>query len=107
MLLHVILPVMFAVHWIVFCEHPVLKWYHPLFSCIMPAVYVVFIVIRAHLLPSTSNAIRYPYFFLNISNLGWGGFWAWMGALLTFFTAFGYLLYLLDRFVLAKKAQAK
>lgn len=103
MLMHVILPIMFILNWILFYKHPSLKWYHPVLSVIMPLVYVVFIVIRANFVKGDINAVVYPYFFLDVDKLGWGGFFAWVLILLAIFIAIGYLLYLLDRVVFSRK----
>ena len=45
MIMHVILPIMFILNWVLFYEHPSLRWYHPLLSTVMPLVYVVFIAV--------------------------------------------------------------
>lgn len=41
---------------------------------------------------------EYPYFFLNVSELGYGGVLLWIVGLLAVFTALGYLLWLWNRF---------
>ena len=96
MIMHVILPIMFILNWVLFYEHETLKWYHPLLCVIMPIVYVVFILIRAAILKGTAGALLYPYFFLNVDKLGWGGFFIWLAILFAVFVAIGYLLYALD-----------
>lgn len=105
MILHVILPVMFVVHWFVFCEHPTLRVYHPLLSVVMPLIYVAFIVIRAAVIPADVDTVRYPYFFLDIPTLGVGGFLTWIAVLLVIFIAIGYVLYALDLKVLSRKKE--
>lgn len=103
MLMHVILPLMFVMHWVLFCEHPSLRWYHPLLSIAVPLLYVGFIILRAQLLPTTAMTVRYPYFFLDIDALGVGGFLTWILVLMAIFIAIGYLLLALDRAVLKEK----
>lgn len=97
MIMHVILPIMFILNWVLFYKHDLLKWYQPLLSVVMPVVYVVFILIRASILKGAENVELYPYFFLNVEELGWNGFFAWIAALFIVFVALGYILYGLDR----------
>lgn len=93
---HLILPIMFVVDWILFYEHEQTKWYYPLLSTIMPLIYVVLIVIRALILGNNSGKLLYPYFFLDINTLGFGGFIMWVSILVVIFVALGYLLYFFD-----------
>lgn len=103
MTMHVILPIMFVLNWILFYEHGKLKWYYPFLCFIMPLIYVAFIVIRASLLKGNTSATLYPYFFLNIDKLGFGGFLGWVGALLGVFLIIGYVFCLFDNFKKVKK----
>lgn len=96
MIMHVILPVMFILNWVLFYKHGTLTWRQPLLSVIMPLAYVVFILIRAAILKGAQDAVLYPYFFLNVDELGWGGLFAWIAVLFVVFVAIGYLLYGLD-----------
>lgn len=93
--MHVILPVMFVLDWVLFYQHGLVKWYYPLLSTIMPLVYVCFILIRAAAIHGNANVV-YPYFFLNLDKLGWGGFITWIVILVAAFVALGYLILLLD-----------
>ncbi len=95
LLLHLILPIMFIIHWAIFCEHGKLRWYHPLMCLIMPLIYVVVILIRS-LFVSGTGVLVYPYFFLNVDKLGWGGVIAYIFALLVIFVMIGYIFYAFD-----------
>lgn len=95
LLLHLILPIMFIVHWAIFCEHGKLRWYHPIMCLIMPLIYVVVILIRS-LFVSGTGVLVYPYFFLNVDKLGWGGVIAYIFALLVIFVMIGYIFYAFD-----------
>ena len=95
LLMHLILPIMFILDWALFYQHGKVKWFWPLLCLIMPLVYVAFVLIRAQILKGT-NAMLYPYFFLNVSKLGWGGFFAWVSILVAIFVAIGFALYALD-----------
>ena len=96
LLLHVTLPIMFILHWVLFYEYGKIKWYYPLLCVVMPLVYVVFILIRAAIVGANYSGTIYPYFFLNVSKLGWGGFFGWVIGLVAVFVAIGYLFYLFD-----------
>lgn len=95
--LHVILPIMFVLDWVLFYEHGETKWSYPLLSLIMPLVYVAFILVRGAIINHATAAVVYPYFFLDLDTLGWGGLFGWVGVLLVAFVALGYLIYALDR----------
>lgn len=94
--MHVILPIMFVLDWVLFYQHPNVKWYYPLLSTIMPLIYVGFILIRAAIVKDNANVV-YPYFFLNLDKLGVNGFVKWIVILVAAFVALGYLIYALDR----------
>lgn len=96
LLLHVILPVMFVLHWTLFYKHGKTKWTYPLWALMIPLVYVIYIMIRATIMKGVKGALLYPYFFLNVAELGWGGFFMWIAILLVAFTALGYAIYALD-----------
>ncbi len=95
LLMHLILPLLFLFHWIFCAPHGCLHWYHPLLCAVAPLLYVGFILIRAAWLPQAS--LRYPYFFLNLEDLGVWKFLGWIFGLLLVFVAVGYLFYLTDR----------
>ena len=107
MIMHVILPVMFILNWILFYEHGKMKWYQPLLCLIMPLAYVAFILIRAQILGNATDAVIYPYFFLNVNELGWGGFFRWIAILLVIFDAIGYLFFALDHIKTIKRKLKK
>lgn len=96
LLMHVILPIMFILHWVLFYEHGKVKWFHPLLCTIIPLGYVIFVLIRAAILKGIEGAMLYPYFFLNVDKLGWGGFFAWVSILVGIFVLIGYIIYFLD-----------
>lgn len=102
---HGILPVLFVLDWVLFYRRGTTKWTYPLLSILPPAIYVVYILIRAAILDATGRtaAVVYPYYFLNLDNLGWGGFLSWMGGLLIAFLALGYALCALDHLLCKRK----
>ena len=96
LILHLILPIMFTLDWILFTEHRQTKWYYPLLAIVMPLIYVAFILIRAVILGNNYQGLLYPYFFLNVAKLGWGGVIGWVVILVLVFVALGYVIFGLD-----------
>lgn len=105
--MHLILPIMFILDWVLFYEHGKTKWYYPLLSLIMPLIYVVYILIRAAIIGSRPVKVLYPYFFLDVKTLGWGGFFGWLIALIAVFVLLGYIIYVLDNLKRWKNNRAK
>ena len=101
---HLILPIMFVLDWVLFYEHGKTKWYYPLLCTILPLVYVVYILVRAVIVGSSYSGTIYPYFFLDLSTLGWGGFIGWVSILFVIFVVLGYIIYVCDNFVKFKNA---
>ncbi|MFQ6752357.1 MAG: Pr6Pr family membrane protein [Clostridia bacterium] len=106
-LMHLILPIMYIVDWILFYEHRKVKWTAPLLTLIFPLIYIVFIFIRVGIMKAigevaTDTNFMYPYFFLNVDKLGIGGLIMWLGILLVAFIAVGYLFYFIDRKIKVK-----
>lgn len=102
---HCILPVLFVLDWVLFYQRGKTKWTYPLLGMVPPAMYVAYILIRAAVLNAAGRtaAVVYPYYFLNLENLGWGGFLRWMGILLAGFLSLGYALCVLDHLVGGKQ----
>lgn len=96
MLMHLTLPILFILDWFLFYTHGKTRWYYPLLCTIMPLIYVAIIMIRALILTGKTTGVLYPYFFLNLPELGVVNFILWILGLLIFFIAIGYLLVLLD-----------
>ena len=91
---HVVAPLLFIADYIVFEEKRTVSVFAPLLSLIIPLVYVAYIFI----LGAAINGFEYPYFFLDVNTLGYGGVCLWVLVLLVVFTALGYLLWLWNRF---------
>lgn len=105
---HLILPIMFVLDWVLFYEHGKTKWYYPLLCIIAPAIYVVYIYVRALIVGGAYTGTIYPYFFLDPNIVGWGGVVTWISILLAMFINLGYTVYLLDNIKNIKnKMQAK
>ena len=101
---HVILPIMYVFDWLLFYEHKKVKWFYPLTSVIFPVLYVAFVFIRAAIVNFNPEVpYLYPYFFLNLDNLGVAGVAKWIGILFAGFIALGYIFYGIDKIIKSKK----
>ena len=100
---HVILPIMYVLDWILFYEHKKVRWFYPLASVIFPVLYVAFVYIRAAILGFNPEVpYLYPYFFLNLDNLGVLGVTKWVAILFVGFIVLGYIFYGIDKFISVK-----
>lgn len=97
-LFHIVLPIMYILDWFLFYEKKKVKWYYPLLSCIFPILYIVFIYIRAWYCNfDKSVQYLYPYFFLDLEELGLLGVVSWLVLLLFCFIVVGYVFLYIDR----------
>lgn len=92
---HVAAPVLFILDYILFDEHKTVSVFAPLYSLVIPLVYVAYTFILGAAIPG----FEYPYFFLDVNELGYGGVLVWVVILLAVFTVLGYLLWLWNRLV--------
>lgn len=105
--LHVIMPVLYVVDWILFYERKT-NWKYPLFSVIFPLIYVSFVFIHAACFKFNVNILNfagtgphiYPYFFLNVDQMGVGGVIKWILILAVAFIVIGYIMYGVDKLIL-------
>ena len=91
---HVAAPLLFLFDYIFFEKKRSLSVLTPLFSLLPPLVYVPYIFLLGEAVPG----FEYPYFFLDVNTLGYGGVMLWVLALAAVFAALGYLLWLWNRF---------
>ena len=102
---HVVLPIMYIADWFLFRERRKCKWYYPVASIGFPLAYAVFLLVQAIILkfdssiliPTTTTPLIYPYFFVNLDNLGVSGVLMWVGILAVAFAAVGFLFLALDK----------
>ena len=107
---HVVLPIMYIIHWVLFYEHRKVKWNYPLLSVLFPLAYVVFIFIQAAIfnfdttikIPNSNKPLIYPYFFLNIEDQGVNVL-LWILLFFVGFMALGYAFYGIDKLIKNKK----
>ena len=111
LLFHVLLPIMYIADWFLFYERKKTKWYYPIASIGFPLAYAIFLLIQAVILnfdssiliPTTETPLIYPYFFVNLDNLGVPGVLMWIGILAVAFAAVGFAFLGLDRIGKKKK----
>lgn len=104
--LHVIMPILYVVDWILFYERKA-TWKYPLLSVIFPLAYVSFVFIHAACFNFNANIMNfagtgphiYPYFFLNVSKIGVAGVIKWILILAVAFIALGYIMYGVDKLI--------
>ena len=102
--LHVILPIMYIFDWLLFYEHKKIRWFYPLVSVAFPVLYIIFIYTRAFIVNFNPEVpYLYPYFFLNLDNLGVAGVAKWVAILFAGFIVLGYIFYGIDKFIKSKE----
>ena len=102
--LHYIVPVMVIFDWILFDPKRTFSVLDPLYWLSIPLIYAIFALIRAEvrgILPGRST--RYPYFFLDIDEIGWSGMIVYVIIFTLIFALLGYIIWALDRFILGRK----
>lgn len=65
-LLHYVVPVMFCGYWLLALPKSPLPWWSPLASCIYPAVYFAYALLRG------VASGTYPYPFIDVTRIGYG-----------------------------------
>ena len=102
--LHVILPIMYIFDWLLFYEHKKIRWFYPLVSVAFPMLYIIFIYTRAFVVNFNPEVpYLYPYFFLNLDNLGVAGVAKWVAILFAGFIVLGYIFYGIDKIIKSKE----
>ncbi|MDE6613770.1 MAG: Pr6Pr family membrane protein [Clostridia bacterium] len=96
---HVVAPIMFIVDFFIFDKHRQVKILDPIKCTFMPLGYVVYILIYGAICRAADAKFEYPYFFLNVDKLGYGGVVGWVAILVVVFIAVGYLLFLYDKLI--------
>ena len=97
-LLHYIAPAMVILDWILFDPRRVFRRFDPLLWLTLPLLYAIFTLIRAEIggeIPGRGS--RFPYFFLDVDAIGWGGMLGYVSVFAVAFTILGYIMLLLDR----------
>lgn len=90
---HCAAPLLFVIDYFLFDRKCSLSVLAPLYSLVIPLIYVGYIFVLGAIIPE----FVYPYFFLDVNTLGYGGVLLWVLALFCVFAALGYLLWLFNR----------
>ncbi len=90
---HVFAPILFIADYLLFEEKKSISVFAPLYSISIPLVYVCYVFI----LGAAIEGFEYPYYFLDVNDLGYGGVMVWVVILVAVFTVLGYLLWLYNR----------
>ena len=86
MLLHYVMPILFFLHWLLVLPGHRLAWSAPLVWCVYPVGYIVYALVRGEVLQS------YPYPFIDVTTLGYGGALVNAFGLLVCFVVLGLIL---------------
>ncbi len=91
---HFLAPLLFILDYVLFEKKRTISVFAPLYSLIIPLIYVAYILILGVCIPDFS----YPYFFLDVNEIGYGGVLLWVLGLMGVFVVLGYMLWLWNRF---------
>jgi hypothetical protein len=104
-IVHIIVPVMSVLDWLIFDKKGQIRVWHPLFWIILPYLYLGYAMIAAHIGQGISNftGSRYPYPFLDVEKLGVPRVALSVVIITVIFIGLGYLAYFIDQWM-ARKA---
>ena len=88
---HTFVPLLTGLWWIFFAPQPALRWSDIPMWVAWPIIYCVYILIRA------SFSGFYPYPFLNVPVIGWGGLFGAVAGLVVGFVVIGLVMTVLGR----------
>jgi hypothetical protein len=97
-IVHIITPVLAFVDFLVFDPHRRFRWTYAALWLLYPIGYVVFTTLRGALFPEQG----YPYFFVNVTELGYGGLVLSVIQFAVGFFILGLILYGIDRILPAR-----
>lgn len=96
-LIHIITPCLVIVDWALFVPKGSMRATDPLLWVLIPATYLVFALIYGGLGGEFLPGQTYPYPFLDVATLGWGGVMTRVAGLGVALVAIGYVFFALDR----------
>jgi hypothetical protein len=88
---HSLSPILGAIFWYRCVPKGQMAWRHAVLWLAYPIAYLVYWLFRGPLVE------YYPYFFIDVNALGYGGVAVWSGALIVVFLVLGTLMWLIDR----------
>jgi len=89
-LLHVIDPVLYLIYWYIYVPKGELKWKQSVVWLIFPLIYIIYSLIRGPI------ADWYPYFFINVKELGYSTAFTYMFFVFIAFLVAGLLIVWID-----------
>ncbi|NAZ78190.1 hypothetical protein GTQ99_22670, partial [Kineococcus sp. T13] len=95
-LLHVAAPLLALVDWVFGRPHPGFSVRRSLVWLLYPLAYAGFALVRGQL---TNSVVRYPYWFLDVDRIGWGGVSLAVAVFVVAFGLLAVLFALADRFL--------
>lgn len=88
---HTLSPILGVVFWVRCVPKGQLNGLHPFLWLAYPIAYLIYWLIRGPIVG------YYPYFFIDVNALGYGGVTIWSGALVLFFLILGTIMWRIDR----------
>jgi hypothetical protein len=99
MLLHAVIPLAYVVYWLIFATRTRLRWTDAVVWLAYPGVYLVYVLARG------AVSGLYPYPFVDVNALGYGGVLARAAVLMGVFLAMGLLIVAVTRWMRVPKEQ--
>lgn len=93
LIIHYLTPLLAITHWLLFDKKGTCKANDPIIWITIPISYLFFSLM------CTDDTIRYTYYFINPSVVGWSGVFSSVIALVTLFILLGYFVCILDRYL--------
>lgn len=90
-LLHYVMPIAFVLDWLVFTPKGWLRWIDPVKWLSFPLIYIVWTLIHGY------AADWWPYWFVNVPELGLARAGFWFAAMLALFLVTGLVIVAIDR----------
>lgn len=90
-LLHYVMPIAFVLDWLVFTPKGRLRWIDPVKWLSFPLIYIVWTLIHGY------AADWWPYWFVNVPELGLARAGFWFAAMLALFLVTGLVIVAIDR----------
>ena len=103
LLVHITVPLLCLIHFILFERHKHYKWWFPLTWPLCIYAWFDFIVIRADIFPHAGvdpgSHNPWPYWFINVNKVGWASIPRTFLLFTIFFLILGYILFIADHFL--------
>lgn len=93
---HMILPIMYTLHWFLFYKHGLVLWHNCFATIIPPIIYILSILLRANLIRNP-QAVKFPYFFLDINTIGLYNFYGYIILLIFIMLLISFICYIFDK----------